>query len=122
MRDPVDAVFAALADPSRRFVLETLASQGTATPTELAADLPVTRQAVAKHLAALRSAGLVEASRAGRETRYALTPAPLASAVEWIEEVGAAWDGRLAALKRLVDTGQSATAGMPPKGRGHGEP
>jgi DNA-binding transcriptional ArsR family regulator len=121
MRDPVDAVFAALADPSRRFVLETLASQGTATPTELAADLPVTRQAVAKHLAALRSAGLVEASRAGRETRYALTPAPLASAVEWIEEVGAAWDGRLAALKRLVDTGQSATAGMPPKGRGHGK-
>jgi DNA-binding transcriptional ArsR family regulator len=108
MRDPVDAVFAALADPSRRFVLETLASQGTATPTELAADLPVTRQAVAKHLAALRSAGLVEASRAGRETRYALTPAPLASAVEWIEEVGAAWDERLSALKRLVEPGEVA--------------
>jgi DNA-binding transcriptional ArsR family regulator len=108
MRDPVDAVFAALADPSRRFVLETLASQGTATPTELAADLPVTRQAVAKHLAALRSAGLIEASRAGRETRYALTPAPLASAVEWIEEVGAAWDERLGALKALVEKGERA--------------
>ena len=108
MRDPVDAVFAALADPSRRFVLETLAAQGTATPTELAADLPVTRQAVAKHLAALRSAGLVEASRTGRETRYALTPAPLASAVEWIEEVGAAWDERLGALKALVEKGERA--------------
>ena len=103
MRDQVDAVFSALADPSRRFVVETLAVRGTATPTELAADLPVTRQAVAKHLAALRSAGLVEASRAGRETRYALTPAPLASAVEWIEEVGATWDARLVALKRLVE-------------------
>jgi len=110
MRDPVDAVFAALSDPSRRFVLETLASQGTATPTELAAELPVTRQAVTKHLAALRSAGLVEASRTGRETRYALTPAPLAAAVEWIEEFGAAWDEGLGALKRLVDGGGSAGA------------
>jgi DNA-binding transcriptional ArsR family regulator len=104
MHDPVDAVFAALADPSRRFVVETLASRGTATPTELAADLPVTRQAVAKHLAALRHAGLVEATRSGRETRYALTPAPLASAAGWIEEVGTAWDGRLEALRRLVES------------------
>jgi DNA-binding transcriptional ArsR family regulator len=106
MLDPVDAVFAALADPSRRFVLETLASQGTATPTELAAELPVTRQAVAKHLALLRDAGLVEATKAGRETRYELTPAPLASAVEWIDAVGEAWDVRLGALKRLVERPQ----------------
>ena len=105
MRDQVDAVFSALADPSRRFVLETLATQGTATPTELAAALPVTRQAVTKHLTALREAGLVEASRAGRETRYALTPAPLTSAVEWIEDVGAAWDDRLTALRSLVESG-----------------
>ena len=103
MRDQVDAVFSALADPSRRFVLETLATHGTATPTELAAGLPVTRQAVTKHLTALRDAGLVEASRAGRETRYTLTPAPLASAVDWIGEVGTAWDTRLEALRRLVD-------------------
>src|SRR6476619_7653894 len=107
MRDPVDAVFSALADPSRRFVLETLATHGTATPTELAAGLPVTRQAVTKHLTALRDAGLVEASRTGRETRYALTPAPLASAVEWIEEVGTAWDARLGALRRLVEPGDT---------------
>ena len=99
----VDAVFSALADPSRRFVVETLATRGTATPTELAADLPVTRQAVSKHLAALQEAGLVEAHRAGRETRYALTPAPLTSAAEWIDEVGAAWDARLASLRKLVD-------------------
>jgi DNA-binding transcriptional ArsR family regulator len=103
VRGSVDAVFSALADPSRRFVVETLAARGTATPTELAADLPVTRQAVSKHLAALREAGLVEARRSGRETRYALTPAPLTSAAEWIDEVGAAWDARLAALRKLVD-------------------
>ena len=102
-RDPVDAVFSALADPSRRFVVETLAARGTATPTELAADLPVTRQAVAKHLAALRNAGLVEASRAGRETRYALTPEPLAAAADWIDAVGAAWDVRLEALRALLE-------------------
>lgn len=103
VRDRVDDVFSALADPSRRFVIQTLASRGTATPTELAAALPVTRQAVTKHLMALREAGLVQATRSGRETRYALTPEPLATAVEWIDEVGATWDERLKALKRLVE-------------------
>ena len=102
MRDPVDAVFAALADPSRRFVLETLASQGTATPTELAADLPVTRQAVAKHLGVLADAGLVDGRRAGRETRYTPTPAPMGEAISWMTEVGGRWDERLAALERQV--------------------
>jgi DNA-binding transcriptional ArsR family regulator len=103
MRDQVDAVFSALADPSRRFVLETLATRGTATPTELAAGLPVTRQAVTKHLTALRDAGLVAATRAGRETRYALTPEPLTAAADWIDAVGAAWDVRLEALRVLVE-------------------
>jgi DNA-binding transcriptional ArsR family regulator len=95
----VTDVFSALADPSRRRLLETLARR-EATATELAADLPVTRQAVAKHLAALREAGLVDARRAGRETRYRLTPGPLEDAVAWIAEVGDAWDARLAALRR----------------------
>jgi len=112
VRDPVDAVFFALADPSRRFVVATLASRGTATPTELAAELPVTRQSVAKHLAALREAGLVEATRSGRETRYALTPAPLASAAAWLEEVGTTWDRRLESLKRLLErVGESGLEG-----------
>lgn len=100
MPDRLDAVFGALADPHRRFVLETLARRGTATPTELAAELPVTRQAVAKHLAALGEAGLVERRRAGRESRYRLTPAPLGEAVSWIDRVGAEWDERLTALRR----------------------
>jgi DNA-binding transcriptional ArsR family regulator len=95
----VTNVFDALADPNRRHLLQALARE-EATATELAADLPVTRQAVAKHLAALRDAGLVDARRSGRETRYRLTPEPLGEAVEWLTGVGGAWDARLAALQR----------------------
>jgi DNA-binding transcriptional ArsR family regulator len=98
----VDRVFGALADPSRRFVLEHLATRGSASQTELAGELPVTRQAVAKHLATLRDAGLVRAERRGRETRYELESAPLGDAAAWLEHVGAEWDGRFAALARHV--------------------
>ena len=99
MNDP-GRVFAALADPHRRFLVEALAARESATPTELASELPVTRQAVSKHLAALADAGLVAPSRTGRETRYRLTPAPLDEATAWIGRVGDAWDDRLAALAR----------------------
>lgn len=97
---PPDRVFDALADPNRRRLLGFLADRETATATELAGELPVTRQAVAKHLAALAAAGLVEGTRQGRETRYRLTPAPLAEAAAWMAAVGAQWDTRLAALGR----------------------
>ena len=100
MRSRVDAVFQALADPHRRFVLETLAGRGSATATELAAALPVTRQAVAKHLGTLRAAELVEPTRTGRETRYRLRTEPLGDALDWMEQVGAQWDERLAALRQ----------------------
>jgi DNA-binding transcriptional ArsR family regulator len=98
--DRTGRVFDALADPNRRYVLEALASRETATATELAAELPVTRQAVAKHLAALNEAGLVESQRRGRETLYQLTPAPLGAAMDWMASVGAEWDARLAALRK----------------------
>ena len=101
-QDPVGPIFSALADANRRHVVEVLAQRGTATPTELAGELPVTRQAVSKHLAALDDAGLVESSRSGREVRYRLTPGPLADAVAWLERVGREWDDRLAALRRHV--------------------
>ena len=97
-------VFAALADPNRRFLVETLAARGAATATQLAAELPVTRQAVAKHLAALGEAGLVDAERSGRETRYSLTPGPLSEAAAWIERVGVEWDERLTALRRHLSS------------------
>jgi DNA-binding transcriptional ArsR family regulator len=97
-----DKTFAALADGTRREILEAVATRGDATATELAAALPVTRQAVAKHLGVLAGAGLVEARRAGRETRYAPTPEPLGDAIAWMTDLGAQWDARLARLKRSV--------------------
>ena len=98
----VDAVFAALADPTRRRIVELLADGDQATPTGLASGLPITRQAVAKHLDALDAAGLVAHRRVGRETRYRLTPEPLGGAASWIASVGAEWDDRLARLARLL--------------------
>ena len=100
----VDAVFAALADPTRRRVIETLARGATVTASGLATELPISRQGVAKHLAALRRARLVRAERVGRETRYSLDGAPLEDAARWIARVGAEWDGRLVDLQRLIDS------------------
>ena len=94
-----DSVFSALSDPTRRRLLETLAGRESASLTELAAGLPVSRQAVSKHLGALGEAGLVASTRAGRETRYRLTPGALADAAGWIERVGRDWDERLARLR-----------------------
>lgn len=98
--DQAGPVFSALSDPTRRTVVEALASRETATATELAANLPVTRQAVSKHLNALGSAGLVASERRGRETHYRLTPEALSQALSWMEEVGAQWERRLAALRK----------------------
>ena len=97
--DHLDSTFAALADPTRRAILKRLA-QGEASVNELAAPFPMSVQAVSKHLHALSDAGLVHARREGRETRYTLTPAPLADAMRWMTEVGAEWDDRLARLAR----------------------
>jgi len=99
--DPrAEGVFSALADPTRRSIIAHLSERGPVSATELAEELPVTRQAVAKHLAALEAAGLVESERHGRERRFRLTPAPLADAMGWMTEVGAQWDRRLDALRR----------------------
>jgi DNA-binding transcriptional ArsR family regulator len=97
-----DAVFAALADPTRRRMVEILADRPTETATGFAAELPMTRQAVAKHLATLRRARLVRAARSGRETRYALEAGGLSSVAEWVELVGAEWDARLDRLRRTL--------------------
>jgi DNA-binding transcriptional ArsR family regulator len=102
MSDAAGDVFFALADPTRRHILEEVAGRGTATATELAAELPVTRQAVAKHLVVLQDAGLVAAQRAGREIRFVPTPAPLGEAIGWMTTLGARWDDRLAALQRAA--------------------
>jgi DNA-binding transcriptional ArsR family regulator len=100
-------VFGALADPTRRRLVETLARGGTVTASGLAEQLPITRQAIAKHLSALRGADLVTSARVGRETRYTLRPQPLDEAAEWIQTVSAEWDGRLDALRRSVEARRS---------------
>jgi DNA-binding transcriptional ArsR family regulator len=98
--DHAGAVFVALADPTRRRLLAAIADRPQATATELAAELPISRQAVIKHLSALADAGLLDRERAGREVHYRVTPAPLSDAVSWMAEVGGQWDERLEALGR----------------------
>ena len=100
--DRAGAVFGALSDPTRRALLAAIAEHPATTATQLASELPISRQAVLKHLNALTDAGLVDRTRAGREVRYQFTPAPLSDAVGWMAEVGAEWDERLALLRRQL--------------------
>ena len=107
--DRAGAVFGALSDPTRRALLAAIAAHPEATATELASQLPISRQAVVKHLGALTEAGLLDRARAGREVRYQFTPGPLSEAVDWMTSVGAEWDERLALLRR--DLGGASRAG-----------
>ena len=102
MGEAPDAVFAALADPTRRRVLRLVAERGPTSATVLERELPVTRQAIVKHLVVLSRAGLVTGSRAGQEVRYALVPEPLDDVSEWIAAIGSRWDERLARLRQVV--------------------
>jgi DNA-binding transcriptional ArsR family regulator len=102
--DRIGPVLGALADPTRRHVVETMLRDGSTSVPALTAALPITRQAVAKHLAALGDAGLVErAPSPGREVRYRLRPGAIGPAGDWITGVAAAWDGRLERLRDAVE-------------------
>lgn len=104
MTDAVGPVFAALADPTRRRVVELLLADGTTSVPALTAALPISRQAIAKHLATLGDAGLVErAPAAGREVRYRLRDGGLDPAATWINTTETAWDDRLTRLKQAVE-------------------
>ena len=96
-------VFTALADPTRRRVLDLLAEHGHGTATSLAARLPVSRPAVIKHLAVLDRAGLVAAQRHGREVRYVVRPRPLQETAAWMARLAAEWDARLEAIRALAE-------------------
>jgi DNA-binding transcriptional ArsR family regulator len=104
--DQLGLVFGALADPTRRQMLDALMRDGSTSVPALTADLPITRQAVAKHLAALTGAGLVEREPPshGREVRYRLRPGALDPATAWIQEADQAWVGRLERLKKSLET------------------
>jgi ArsR family transcriptional regulator, cadmium/lead-responsive transcriptional repressor len=104
LSDDVGRVFAALADPTRRHMVETLLHERITTVPALTATLPITRQAIAKHLATLHHAGLVERAPArGREVRYRLRADALGPATAWMRQAEAAWDERLARLKETVE-------------------
>jgi DNA-binding transcriptional ArsR family regulator len=98
------AVFAALTDPIRRSILDALARHGPATVTDLANRLPVTRQAVAKHLTQLVDAGLLRADAPdGRRVRYRIDPAPVRAALRWLTALATDWDDRFDALRRHIE-------------------
>jgi DNA-binding transcriptional ArsR family regulator len=102
-----DALWAAVADPTRRRVLDALLECGEASTTTLAEGMPVTRQAVAKHLAVLDRVGLVAGRRRGREVRYTVRPERVDEAAEAMARVAAQWDRRLARIKRLAESVQA---------------
>lgn len=104
--EEVGSVLAALADPTRRRLLDLLAAQGAVTATMLAGRLPVSRQAIVKHLAILDDAGLVLGNRVGREVRYSLRPAGLDATTRWMSSLAAEWDRRLAAIKRAAEAAE----------------
>ena len=98
-----DRLWSAVGDPMRRRMLDLLLLDGDATATTLGRQLPVTRQAVAKHLDVLDRVGLVRATPAGREKRYRVDDAQLARAVAQLSSVGSAWDARLQRIKRIAE-------------------
>lgn len=101
--EEASAVFAALADPTRWRVLSLLAARGEGTATTLAAEMPVSRPAVIKHLNVLDRAGLVQGRRAGREVRFTVRPERLDATARWLAAVASQWDARLAAIKRIAE-------------------
>lgn len=105
MSDDVGAVLGALADPTRRAIVEALLRDGVTSVPVLTEAFPITRQALAKHLATLGDAGLVERAEGagGREVRYRLRPGGLHPTASWLAAADAAWDDRLARLKRAVE-------------------
>jgi DNA-binding transcriptional ArsR family regulator len=102
-QDAVEDVLTALADPTRRQLLEALARRGEASATMLAGDLPVSRQAIVKHLGVLDRAGLVAGRRSGREMLYVVRPDRLGVTARWMDRVAARWDARLEAIKRIAE-------------------
>lgn len=106
-----DDLWSAVGDPTRRRMLDLLLVDGGGTATSLSQHLPVTRQAVAKHLGVLDRVGLVTAAPAGREKRYQVDEAQLARAVAQLATVGSTWDARLQRIKRLAESIERARQG-----------
>jgi ArsR family transcriptional regulator, cadmium/lead-responsive transcriptional repressor len=106
-----DDLWSAVGDPTRRRMLDLLLADGGGTATTLSERLPVTRQAVAKHLGVLDRVGLVHVTPAGRARRYQVDEAQLARAVAQLSAVGATWDARLQRIKRIAERIQHSKPG-----------
>ena len=109
-----DDLWSAIGDPTRRQVLDILLAVGSGTSTSLSERLPVSRQAVAKHLSVLVRVGLVQGETAGRERRYRIDDEQFARAVAQLNAVSTAWDGRLRRIKRLAETLQEERGSASP--------
>ncbi len=116
-RDP----FAALADPTRRHILELLARDGPSTATALAGQLEISRQAVAKHLQLLAGAGVATSRRVGRETRFEATPDGLGDVRRWIGQIEDRWSSRLDLLARSLGSEGDSGGDPGPHGAGSGD-
>jgi ArsR family transcriptional regulator, cadmium/lead-responsive transcriptional repressor len=103
-----DDLWEAMADPTRRKLLDLLVARGQATATTLTAEMPVSRQAISKHLLLLQRVGLIDGHREGREVRYQVREKRLAEATDALAEVANRWDRRLRAIKRLAEQAHAA--------------
>jgi DNA-binding transcriptional ArsR family regulator len=110
-------VFAALADPTRFRLLSLLAARGEGTATTLAAELPVSRSAVIKHLTVLNRAGLVRSRRRGKEVRFTVQPERLDETARWLAGIASEWDARLAAIERIAEAGVSSATEVSDDGK-----
>jgi DNA-binding transcriptional ArsR family regulator len=99
----IDPVFAALADPTRRRIVETLSGGDARSVNDIAQHFDISRQAVAKHLNVLREAGIVRGEPRGRQHLHALAPETLSTLTEWVDHYGQFWNDRLATLKKLAE-------------------
>lgn len=99
----LQAMFGALADPTRRIIVQRVARAGPITATHIARDLPLTRQAISKHLGALEDAGLVRGEQVGRERRFSIVPQAFSATAGWLKEIESEWDTRLAALRSYLE-------------------
>ena len=107
--EPDDDLWSAIADPSRRRVLDLLINRGEATASWLAGEVPFSRQAVTKHLAVLEHVGLVSRRKQGREVRYQVDPGRLDDATKTMAQLAQDWDRRLDTIKRLAETAYART-------------
>lgn len=105
-----DGLWSAIGDPTRRRLLDLLLADGDGTASSLGRQLPVTRQAVAKHLGVLDRAGLVRGTAAGREKRYRVDEAQLGRAIAQLAQVGSSWDARMRRIKRIAEAIQQHSA------------